>query len=109
MYCSADDVQVRMGFPDSFAASTRPTLTQVNSLIEQVSAEIDIYLAKAGIASVTDAKLLLMLKLKASAGAACKVGFTYFGNNNPVENSQASTYCKEYAEFLDLIKTNPEF
>jgi hypothetical protein len=103
MYCSADDVSTALGL-SSFSSSTKPTLTQVNTIITLITSEIDTMLLSSGISTpITNADQLNCLKLKCISGSACRTGFTYFTNNNGVENTQPNYYCKEYQDFKDML------
>jgi hypothetical protein len=108
-YCVAEDVQILLGFDTTFSASTIPTLTQVNGVIDQVTAEIDMLLASAGVGvPVANTTLLSYLKMKCASGTACRIGMTYFSNSTGVDGTQPKFYCDDYQEFKDSIKENPE-
>lgn len=106
-YCSNADVGVLLEL--DYNAIAKPTPTQVDSLIDQVTAEIDSRLAAQGVAlPITDATTLLLLKKYCSFGSACIVGYTYFRNNESTSDSQASFYCVTYQQFLTDLKDDPE-
>lgn len=91
----------------TFDADSSPTQVQVQSIIDQVDSEINLQLKGIGItaSAVTDADQLNFLKTLSSYGSACRVGFVYFGNANPVEGTQASYYCEQYKEWMDDTDT----
>ena len=74
-YCTAEDVQVLLGFASAFSTTSVPTLTQVNSIISDVTNEIDFTLASVGITTQpTDTRLLGRLHIACKYGVACQVG-----------------------------------
>ena len=106
-YCTSEDVSVLLGL-DNFSSTTRPTLTQVNSIIADVTNEIDFVLAGVGITTQpTDARILGRLANAAKMGTACQVGLSAFGNATGVDNSQPDKFCTMYQEILEEIKVNP--
>ena len=107
-YCTAADVSVLLGV-DTFGATTRPTSTQVNSIIANVTNEIDFVLAAVGITTQpTDTKILGRLAIACKYGVAAQVGMSGYGNAMSVDNSQADKYQQRYQEILDEIKASPE-
>lgn len=104
-YCSASDVGVLLGL--TYDANSQPTLAQVNSIINQVSAEIDMTLRQIGIISPSDATILLYLQMVCAKGVACYVGATYFNNIQNVNGTISNFYCTMYKEELKKIIDNP--
>ncbi len=106
-YTTAENVAVLLGF-DNFSSSTRPTQAQVNSIIADVTNEIDFVLSAVGITTQpTDTKLLGRLSIACKYGVACQVAMSTFGNSTGVDGSQGDKYCEKYKEILDDIKDNP--
>jgi hypothetical protein len=105
-YCTASDIAIQLGV-DTYTATTRPTLTQINSIIDNISGEIDFHLSAIGITSPTDVRVLSKLKNICIDGVACRVGFSNFGNNQGVDNTQPNHYCKNYKESLNEMKEDP--
>lgn len=107
-YSAAEDVSVLLGL-DNFSTSTQPTLAQVNTIIADITNEIDFVLASAGINSQpTDARILARLKIACKLGVAAQVGYSAFGNNTGTENTQPNKYWLEYQRILEEIRTQPE-
>lgn len=107
-YCKAEDVSVLLGL-DTFSATTRPTLSQVNSIIADVTNEIDFILAGVGITTQpTDTRILGRLAIACKMGVACQVGLSAFGNATGVDNSQPDKFCTQYQAILLEIKNSPE-
>lgn len=107
-YCSAGDVSALLGF-DTFTVSSRPTLAQVNSIIGDVTNEIDFTLSSIGITTQpTDARLLGRLAIACKYGVACQVAMSAYGNSTGVDGSQGDKFCEKYQLILDDIKTNPQ-
>lgn len=104
-YCQSSDVGVLLGL--TYDANSVPTLTQVNSVIDQVSAEIDMNLRQIGITSVSDATVLLYLKMVCAKGSACYIGSVYFNNIQNVNGTISNFYCIAYKEELKKIIDNP--
>lgn len=108
-YCTAEDVQVLLGYPNAFNTDSNPTLTQVNNIIADVTNEIDFTLKSIGITvQPTDTTLLGRLSIACKYGVACQVGMSEFGNNTSVNDSQPGYYCGKYQDILDDIKNNKE-
>lgn len=109
-YCVAADVQALLQqntFDNS--GDTQPTLSQVNKIIDQRTAEIDNILRLNGYSlPITDATTLKLLEQYCSYGSACTVGMTYFGNNDTVNDSQPVWFCNEYKDFIKELKESPE-
>lgn len=107
-YCDAEDVSILLGF-DSFSASTRPTLTQVNEIISDVTGEIDFVLSGVGITTQpTGTNILARLKMACKFGVASQVGYAAFGNSTGVSGSQPDKYAEKYKEMLEEMKTDSE-
>jgi hypothetical protein len=107
-YCDSDEVAVLMGL-DNFTSDSRPTLTQVNVIIADVTNEIDFTLSGVGITTQpTDTRLLGRLAIACKYGTACQVAMSAYGNSTSVDGSQGDKFCEKYQEILDDIKTNPE-
>jgi hypothetical protein len=108
-YATAEDVQVLLGFTDNFSSTTLPTLTQVNSILADVTNEIDFTLASVGVTTQpTDTKLLGRLANACKYGVACQVAMSAYGNASGVENSQGDKYCERYKEVLKDIQENSQ-
>lgn len=107
-YCVAEDISVLLGL-DNFSSTTRPKLTQVNAIIDDITNEIDFALTSQGITNPpTDTKILGRLKIMCKMGAASHVGFSAFGNNDSVEGSQPDKYWLTYRSMLKEITESPE-
>jgi len=107
-YCGAEDVSILLGL-DSFSTTTRPALSQVNSIIADVTNEIDFVLSGVGITTQpTDARLLGRLSIACKYGVACQVAMSAYGNAVSVDGSQGDKYCTKYQDILTDIKNNPE-
>jgi hypothetical protein len=108
-YCTAEEVQVLLGYPDAFSANTVPTVTQVTAEITNVTNEIDFVLAGVGITTQpSDARILGRLRNACTYGVGCRIGMSYFRNNTGVNDTQPGYYCTRYQEILDEIKGQPE-
>ena len=108
-YCNAEDVQVKLGFTNEFSVTTKPTLTQVETLIDSTTKEIDSYLYASGVTTQpTDTNVLGKLKEVCSYGAAARVGMGYHSNNESISGTQAREYWDFYKEYLNEIKEMPE-
>jgi hypothetical protein len=108
-YCSAEDVNVLLGFDVAFDANSRPTLTQVNTWITIVTKKIDFTLKAVGISTQpTDSDILGQLNDVCALGVACRIGMSGMSNNTSVEDSQPGYYCEAFQKALDEIKSNPE-
>jgi hypothetical protein len=108
-YCTASEIQVLLGFPDAFSANTRPTETQVNTEITNVTGEIDFVLSGVGITvQPTNTNVLARLRNACTYGVACRVGMSYFRNNTGVNDTQPGHFCQRYQEILEEIKATPE-
>jgi hypothetical protein len=107
-YITQQEVAVLLGF-DNFSTTTRPTSTQVNSIIADVTNEIDFVLSGVGITTQpTDTKLLGRLAIMCKYGVACQVAMSAYGNATGVEGSQGDKFCEKYTEMINDIKDNPE-
>lgn len=108
-YCTNEDIQVLLQMNSSFSASTTPTSTQVETEIDNITKEIDVYLRAIGITSQPiDTNVLGMLKKYCGYGVACRVGMSFQRNEEGVRGTQAEFYCQKYQEFLDKILEHPE-
>lgn len=108
-YCVAEDVQVALGYQDSFSTSTHPTLVQVNSIIDEITNEIDLYMNMIGIATQpTDARILARLKSACIIGSSARVGFYFLNNASNVDNTLADKYWTRYQEILKEIQDKPD-
>jgi len=107
-YCDSTDVNVIMGV-DAFSSTTRPTLTQVNTIISDITNEIDFVLSGVGITTQpTDSKILGRLGIACKYGSASHVCLSVYGNNTSVDGSQGEYFGRKYKEILDEMKTDPE-
>ena len=107
-YITQQEVAVLLGF-DNFSSITRPTETQVNSIIADITNEIDFVLSGIGITTQpTDTRLLGRLAIACKYGTACQVAMSAYGNATGVDGSQGDKFCEKYKEILDDIKENPE-
>ena len=104
-YCLSADVGVLLCL--TYNATSQPTQTQVESIIDQVSAEIDMTLRTIGIVGVTDAPILKYLKMVCAKGSACYVGSVYFNNIQSVGGTISNFYCTMYKDELKKIVENP--
>ena len=104
-YCLASDVGVLLGL--TYNATSLPTETQVNSIIDQVSAEINMTLRTIGVVTVTDATVLSYLKMVCAKGSACYVGGVYFNNIQSTGGTISNFYCQSYKEELKKMIDNP--
>lgn len=106
-YCTYSDLAIQLGY-DSFGTTTKPTAIQVASIIDNVTADIDILLQSIGISlPITDSSVLLYLKDKCIMGSCCRIGFSYFSNNTGVDGTQPNHFCSDYSEWKKEIKENP--
>ena len=109
MYCSAADVIGKLGYDfSSIGADSKPTLTQINAEITDITGELNMVLESIGITlPITDANVLNVIEQKCKLGSAGMVGLTYYVNTDAVEGSQADYYYKEYKFFLASIVETP--
>lgn len=108
-YCSYTDVEVITGliFTSSFTA--RITLAKVNTIITDITNEIDFTLNRIGIATQpTDARILARLKMICKYGVGGQVLFSYYGNADNTNDTQADKYINMYKGYLKEILDNPE-
>lgn len=107
-YCSAESVAVLAGL-DPFSDTTRPTLTQVNAIIADVTNDLDFALSAIGVTTQpTDTKLLGRLAIACKYGTACQVVISAYGNSTGIDGSQGDKFCDKYGEYLKDIQTNPQ-
>ena len=110
-YCTAGDIKVLLHMKNDFDDSTptEPSLTEVNTEIDNITKEIDSHLRAIGLtAQPTDTNILGMLKKYAGYGSACRVGMTYLRNKENVGSTQSEFYCQKYSDFLEKILKHPE-
>lgn len=107
-YTTAAKVAVLLGY-DPFTATTRPTLTQVDSIITDVTKEIDFVLSSVGIVvQPTDSNILGRLDLACKYGTAAQVGLAVIGNADNTDGTQGNLFKSWYDKILDEIVKNPE-
>jgi hypothetical protein len=98
-YCSNEDVSVLLRV-DAFTATSRPTATQVQAVIEDVTNEIDFVLAGIGIATQpTDTKILGRLTIACKTGVAAQI---------EVDKDKKAAYETKYQAILKEITNKPE-
>lgn len=108
-YCVAGDVKVALGYIDDFSSDSRPTLTEVNTIITDTTNEIDFYLKSVGInTQPTDSTILGRLSKACIYGSSGNTGLGYLNNSADVVDTLAEYYLKKYQEILDEIKEKPE-
>ena len=108
-YTTATKVAVLLGY-DDFTTTTRPTLAQVNTIISDITFELDFVLSSVGITTQpTDLKILARLDLAAKYGTAGQVGMSIGINSDSVNGSQGNIYSDKYEKILREIKTDPEY
>lgn len=108
-YCAQDDIKAALGYMDDFSSGSRPTLTQVNTIISDITNEIDFYLRSVGITSQpTDSNILGRLSKACIFGSAADIGFGYLNNSQTVDGTLAHYYKEKYQNILDEIKESPE-
>lgn len=96
-YCTIDKVQALMQF--TYDLNTQPTLAQVTDFIEDITAEINVALLKAGVAlPVTDSDTLRVLGKYCAYGVA---GLAGLSNSQNIRAKEAGTKVEEY---LDTYK-----
>jgi hypothetical protein len=106
-YITQQEVAVLLGL-DNFSTATRPTSTQVDAIIADVTNEIDFTLASIGVTTQpSDTRLLGRLAIMCKYGVACQVAMSAYGNSTGVDGSQGDKFCERYKEMLDDITTNP--
>lgn len=113
-YCTAENVRVMLGLPIAFnntvgVGGTKPTLTQINEIIEDVTNIIDLQLSTIGItAQPTDSKVLSKLKYGCKIGVAAQAGFSYMNMSASLNDTKPKTYQDLFDAFLKEITENPE-
>lgn len=106
-YCTAADIGVILQL--TYSTTSQPTQVQVEAIIDQVAAEIDLRLQTAGLSlPVSDATTLQYLKTQNINGAVCRVGMSYKRNADSVTGTQADYFCQLYKDFITEIKETPE-
>jgi hypothetical protein len=109
MYCSAEDVQGMLGYDTTYSATTKPTLTQVNDIITNITSEIDSRLECISVTvPVTDSNVLNVIERYCKLGSAGLVGLTYYSSNNNIDGGQSDYFYKDYKQWLKDITNNPE-
>ena len=107
-YATVDDIEVLLGYPVGFYTATSiPNRTSVERELDQVTKEIDFYLTAVGV-QPTDTNVLARLRNCCQYGVAWKLGYSNFGNNTGVDDSQPDTYRERYENCLKEIKESPE-
>jgi hypothetical protein len=108
-YCISSDIKVALGYPNDYSSSSRPTLAEVNTIITDITNEIDLYLRSVGISSQpTDANILGRLSKACIYGSAADVGFGFLNQSQSVDGTLAHYYKEKYQAILDEIKKKPE-
>jgi hypothetical protein len=108
-YCTAEDIQVALGYTTSYSVTSRPTLAQVGVIISNITNELDLYLSMIGVNSQpSDSRILGRLKEACTLGSAARVGFGYENNSGNVENTLPSKYWDRYQAILKEIIDNPQ-
>lgn len=106
-YCTSTDIKVLLGYRTAFSASTYPTLTEVEQEIDNVTNEIDFYLAGVGISTQpTDARILGRLRKLCGYGVAGLIGQSRLSAEN-VDGIQSNDYLDRYRLGLDEITKKP--
>lgn len=106
-YCSVEDVQVCM--QQAFSATSQPTETQIETLIDYVSSRINLVLKQVGVSlPVIDTDVLNYLKIVASNGVACQVSTSYFQNQQSVSGTPSNFWCSTFETLLKEIQESPE-
>lgn len=101
-YCTQEDVGAELR--KTFTASTNPSDNMVSEIVEEVSAEIDSVLSKAGYSlPISDLALLSVLKAYNRYGASARVDSLIFGDAKPGESSRSERLYKWYQEGLKKI------
>lgn len=103
-YATASQVQYYSGLQSAFSTSSNPTLAQVNSDLDTVSAEIDVTLSMAGISTVTDATQLAYIAGLCAKAVAANIMLSKTGASAE-GSSVGQTWRAQYEKFLDDIRT----
>jgi hypothetical protein len=112
-YCTANEVKLFLGSNITFsdtAPISKPTLTEANNMITDITNDIDLQLSVIGINSQpTDARILSRLKRICLYGVAGHIGIQFNATNNPnPETSRTNYYLSQYEKLLKQITDNPE-
>jgi hypothetical protein len=109
MYCTASDIQGMLGYDTEFTNTSKPTVTQVNDIITNITSEINTRLEAIGVTlPVTDSNVLNVVERYCKIGSAGLVGLTYYSSNNNIEGGQADYFYKDYKQWLTDITDKPE-
>jgi len=106
MYCAADDVALLLQIPN-FSPTTDPTQAQVETVIENMAARIDLALSGAGVViPVVDPAKLKWLASVNALGAAGFIGMSTARGNESVDGNQAAFYWRNFLSEIEAVKTN---
>lgn len=98
-YCTPDDVQALVQLTDGFTAGSKPTLNEVQSLIDKIASEITLALRRAGYTStITDPAALEWLSGFNAYGAGALVALVIGGHGNPNDDPLATKLFDLYKE-----------
>jgi hypothetical protein len=107
-YCDANlDVKVLTGFQSAFSSSTAPALTDVNTIIETISGEIDGYLKAANINTLSAAANISIRKKYCIFGVCGEVMSRWFQNQRDKE--QGLYYADKYDEWTNKLINDPQY
>jgi hypothetical protein len=112
-YCTANEVKLFLGSSITFSDTipvTKPTLTEVTGLIQDVTNVIDLKLYIIGIVT-QPTSLLILSRLKEIClyGVAGKIGIQFNSTSNPnPEMSRTNYYLSQYEKLLKEITEQPE-
>lgn len=105
MYCAVSDVAFKLQV--DFDLASKPSQTDVESVITQITARMNLALGGAGIAlPISDAAKLETLKHICAMGSAGMVGMAFGRNFDNVMAGQAKFYWDEFQKDLDLFCSN---
>lgn len=105
-YCDTDDAQALLP-KFTLSASTKPTTTQVTQFCDDISAEVDIYLARAGVTVPVTTPTTLMTwlrKVTADGVAAMTLKAMFPDQLGPAETPAYAFFEKRYQDALKLMK-----
>lgn len=105
-YCTSSDVQALLP-KFTLSATTKPNTTQVTQFCDDVSAEVDIYLARGGVTTpvTTPTTLVTWLRKVAQAGTAALTLKAMFPDQlGPAETPAYAFFEKQYQDALKLMK-----
>jgi hypothetical protein len=109
-YCTTTDIKTQNPKRD-YDTSSRPTLAQVNRIIQEVSGEMDSRFSAVGIAvpistsPVTQASLLL--RRICAFGAACNAEESAFMGGHAQQSTHVDWLCGQYEELMTKIEDDP--